>query len=377
MDKKIKIIFPASMKDVGLLYHFTLLSCEFAKQLRGTKFSFLMLTEKGEQNAGLLDIIEQNLNGDEYKICDSYQDFYTVLDENLNDVNFEKVIYLSQGLAQFYHIRSLKKSYKSKLKIYIRLNAFRHGSLVRYPLSFVFSFLFKKYADAVNFQCFYTSRRFLNSRAIFRSGIGTVIPLGLNKEDLLKNKEQFHLNEIMEDNRFFKIVYLAQFHKHKKHKELIQSLRPLFESNSNIRLICFGSGSEFNNISRLCADLNLSDRVVLPGRIDRKYIPYYLSKSNLSIVFSSIETFGHNILEPLFYGVPVITTKVGIAEDVIIDFYNGYVLKSWNYNQLPKIIESFVGSNITKYDVSKTVAHYSWENIVRAYKQMFEYLIKI
>ena len=52
-DLRVKVIFPASMKNVGLLYHFTYLSIELAKVFRDTKYSFLMISEKGEQNKNL------------------------------------------------------------------------------------------------------------------------------------------------------------------------------------------------------------------------------------------------------------------------------------------------------------------------------------
>ena len=71
----VKVIFPASMKNVGLLYHFTFLSIELAKSFRNSNYSFLMVSEKNEQNNGLWDKIYQELTSEEFEICENYKEF--------------------------------------------------------------------------------------------------------------------------------------------------------------------------------------------------------------------------------------------------------------------------------------------------------------
>lgn len=369
----VKIIFPASMKGVGLLYHFTYLTLEFAKQLRGTNYSFLMLTEKGEQNIGLLNIVKDNLIKDEYMVLDSHKEFKPIVESYLEDENFDKVFYLTQGLIQFTHSIKLKIKYSNKLVLYTRLNSFKHGSFYRAPLSFVYSLLFYKYADVVNFQCEYTISKFSNSKILLKKGLDTIIPLGLNSPEVIKDPEKNELNSIMDNNSIYKIVYLAQFHKHKRHFELINSLKDYLKSNNDINLILFGDGIELDNIKKLCNQFNILDKVYFAGRVDRKFVPFYLKKSNLSVVLSKVETFGHNILEPLFYGIPVISANIGIASDVIRDFYNGFVLRSNNFKRLPGIIESF--KQLTDKDlIIKSVHQYTWSDSVKSYIKMFNYL---
>jgi len=370
---KVKIIFTSSAKGIGLLYHFTYLALEFASQLRGTKYSFLMISEDGEQNEGLWKEIKSNLKDDEYRVCDSHNDFSGIVETYLRDEKYSKVIYLTQGLTQFSNSIKLKRKFSNKLVLYTRLNSFKHGSIYRIPLSFVYSLLFYKFADIVNFQCQYTISKFSNSKILLKKGIAVTIPLGLNSPEVLDDQNQIELNEIMNDKSILKIVYLAQFHKHKRHLELINSLSNYLNHKNNVKLILFGDGKEFCKIERLVKKYNITDKIHFAGRVERKYVPFYLKNSDVSVVLSKVETFGHNILEPLFYGVPVISANVGIASDVIRDFYNGFVFRSNNFKKLPDIIESF-SKNSDNESIKMSIQNYKWKEIVKSYSKMFDYL---
>ena len=125
-----------------------------------------------------------------------------------------------------------------------------------------------------------------------------------------------------------KLIYLAQFHKHKRHLEIIDALSPLMKSFPSLKVYFFGDGVLFDKVQSVVSRLNLEENIYLPGRIERKYVPWVLQNSTASIVISDVETFGHNILEPLFYGSPVISTDVGIAREVVHDFESGFLIKS-------------------------------------------------
>ena len=372
---KVKIILAGSAKGTGLLYHLTYLAINFSSNFKNTKYSFLLLSEKNEQETGLWRLIEENLSPNEYVACNSSLDFIGVVESYLNDDHYSNVIYLTQGLKQFSNTIKLKRTFKKKLILYTRLNSFKHGTNYRKPLSFYYSFLFRRYADVVNFQCNSTIRQFSNSKIILEKGNYTVIPLGINNPEVISDPDKRKLNSIMQDDKIFKIVYLAQFHKHKRHSELINAINQYLQEKNDVKLIFLGEGIEMQNVKDQIKSADIENKVYFAGRINRKYIPFYLKNSNLSIVLSKNETFGHNILEPLFYGVPVITSDVGIASDIIKDFFNGFVLRSTDMNKLPGIVKSFE-NNYDKQLVKSTSNLYTWENTVIAYENLFDYLLK-
>ena len=143
--KKKCIIFPVSMKNVGLLYHFTELAIAFYDYFKSDQgYDFFIISEGGEQNPGLWDRVYRNIPNNSISIFKSSSDFPDFVESKLKSSDYAKVIYLSQGIMQFIGVINLKRKYKDKLWLYTRLNSFKHGTKYRKPLTFFLSILFKK-----------------------------------------------------------------------------------------------------------------------------------------------------------------------------------------------------------------------------------------
>ena len=99
-------------------------------------------------------------------------------------------------------------------------------------------------------------------------------------------------------------------------------------------------------------------------------------KSNIGIVSSNSETFGQSIVEPFVLGRCVISTPVGIANDIIQNGVNGYI-----YTSQKDLVEKFdylythqnmiyqMGENNYKErDL------FNWERISQVYKEKILFL---
>ena len=368
------IVFPVSMKNVGLLYHFTELSIALYQGLKDDpNVDLFLISEHGEQNPGLWEKLQQFVPGECISRHQSSNEFSSFVENKIISGQYEKVIYLSQGIIQFLDAIKLKKKYKEKLWLYTRLNSFKHGTFYRGPLTFILSLIFKRYADFVNFQCEGTVRIFKNSMSLFRAGKAGIIPLGLSvEEDLVPSDTE--LTGLFENPSAKNIVYLANFHKHKRQRDLILYMKEFLLKNRNLNLILLGEGLCLEDCKNLAVKYGLEGQVHFPGRLHRKYVPYILRRSDLSIVFSEVETFGHNILEPLFYGSPVVSSNVGIASEVIKDFSNGALLCSTSQDEFRIKAGPYLGlgQSGNRSSIKKIArATYSWEVVVKQYKAMF------
>lgn len=373
------VIFPASMKNVGLLYHFTELAIAFYKSFKDEQLiDFFLISEAGEQNPGLWDKIYNNIPKDHIFVFDDSTDFVPFVRDKLVSEKYSDVIYLTQGIMQFVNVIGLKRKHKKKLWLYTRLNSFKHGTKYRGPLTFFLSIIFKKYANFVNFQCESTARIFCNSMSLFRAGKAGIIPLGLsNERDISPN--DLNLVNLLDDSDSQCVVYLANFHSHKRQRDLINFMSSFLENDENLHLILLGEGKCLEKCKNQAVELDLGRQIHFPGRLDRKYIPFVLRRADLAVVFSKVETFGHNILEPLFYGAPVVSSNVGIASDVIKDFRNGAVLCSSSHEEFKVKVEPFL---IKRKQMTHTSSEefvqsaYSWDAIVVQYKNIFEMIGK-
>ena len=90
---------------------------------------------------------------------------------------------------------------------------------------------------------------------------------------------------------------------------------------------------------------------------------------------------GHNILEPMFAGIPIITFDVGIASSVIRDFTTGFIIKgekeSENFKRTVRFLlnNERVAKQIGEQAKSFAEEWLTWEitaeNCLNLYEQMY------
>ena len=97
--------------------------------------------------------------------------------------------------------------------------------------------------------------------------------------------------------------------------------------NSNVR--------EFEKLSLLLRELNITDKVIFSGRVERELIPGYLSNAQLLLLArpDNVQAqggFPTKLGEYLATGVPVVVTKVGEIPDYLTDGKNAFLAEPDN-----------------------------------------------
>jgi glycosyltransferase involved in cell wall biosynthesis len=72
------------------------------------------------------------------------------------------------------------------------------------------------------------------------------------------------------------------------------------------RLMILGEGNQRSNLEHLIRDLNLENKVALPGFVDNPYA--YMAKAAVFVLSSQFEGFGNVVVEALATGTPVVST---------------------------------------------------------------------
>lgn len=116
----------------------------------------------------------------------------------------------------------------------------------------------------------------------------------------------------------FLLIYPAEFSARKSQHVL---LRALTELPSRVKLILPGSGALLDQCKALAAELNIADRVVFPGYIT-EMSPWYRC-CNAAVSASRIEGLPFNVMEAMYYGLPVVASTVKGHEDLISDDVSG------------------------------------------------------
>jgi L-malate glycosyltransferase len=94
-------------------------------------------------------------------------------------------------------------------------------------------------------------------------------------------------------------------------------------SQIKARLVMVGDGPERAAAHRLAEELGVGDRVMFLGA--QESVASLINCADLALQPSASESFGLSILEAMSTGVPVISTRCGGPEEVVLDGQSGYL----------------------------------------------------
>ena len=319
------MLYFGSSKGIGITYHLAIASKYFAKM---KDIDFTLISGNKEQFDGLFDLLKKN--NIRYKTVQDIDEISCFLRNIGAFLNFVKkegfdVIHAQTNTHLMYCI--IAKLF-FKTKIIYTVHAFRHGKakIISNIFSFFLSIVLNIFSDIVITQCTIVQKHF--KKMLLKS---TLLPLGYEPFEVDTEK----------DKKELKIIYVAKFHRHKNQLWLIRSLSHILGAYNDIKLVLPGNGEYLPSCKDEVEKIGLGNKIVLPGWLSRYEIAELLKKSNLAIIPSNYETFGHNIIEPMFYKIPVISFPVGIAPDVIRNDSNGYLIGKYDSKGLQEKVLFF------------------------------------
>lgn len=188
-------------------------------------------------------------------------------------------------------------------------------------------------------------------------------------------------NDIDLDNPgLFKVVYAGSIRKANNLVLLIDAARYVKENClKDIKFLIFGDGEEKEKLQKQCVDENI-DNVIFKGKVEKRYIPNILSKSNLNILNYSnhaIWKYGgsqNKNFEYLASGKPILST-ISMGYDIIERYNAGISLKSQSAESIGKTIISIAQMDMSKYEELSKNARIAAKNY--DFKVLTEKLIDI
>ena len=106
---------------------------------------------------------------------------------------------------------------------------------------------------------------------------------GVDYNEYLYNKENFCLSDAdLINPDTFKIIYTGAIRKANNIQQIVDCAKYLLPYK-NIKFLIYGSGNELDNLMDYCEKQGITN-VSFKGRVDKKYIPFILSKSNLNLI---------------------------------------------------------------------------------------------
>lgn len=342
------VVFLAMIYPWGGTRQFALLGNEIHK-ISKRDFDFYFATISQEVDRGYWGIVRSEIPEQEIIETDTFSELVKRI-LSLAETYDCVLVHTGGGWGQTKHfvraLRRLDKAVAKRIALVGTTHSYRHDSRMRIPMSAFQYALYRLYYRMIVFQCQYAADRFVGGNDLIRRGKGVVIPLGCEPFPEKTNVApqvimEKGLDRLLLDNHLFKFVYLAAFRPGKMHVWLVHAIAPVLRNHKEVRVLLCGTGSA--DVIQATEDAveqeGLQEQILLPGRIPRDEVPWLLQHANCALVPSRAETFGHNFLEPMFAGLPVVGTPVGIGRDVIVDGKTGQTFNLGDPSSLANAVE--------------------------------------
>ena len=161
---------------------------------------------------------------------------------------------------------------------------------------------------------------------------------------------------------------------------LLRVIRKLSEQRKDFELVLIGEGIDYQNIYEYYKSLQFEndDIVSFVGLKTSEEVAEMMQNADLLVQFSNYESAGVVVQEALVSGLPVVSTKVGIAPDYINES-NGVLIEPGDEKELlialKKTIEN--NHNFDKEQIRKNVENnFSYANIGQKFTSIYNNIIE-
>lgn len=250
---------------------------------------------------------------------------------------------------------------KYKFIIIYTLHGFRHNSPIKaFIAQIVIGSALFFFADMIICMSSYLKKKFnILSYKI------ALIPLGVPENFFYRSHPPLPTNGLQ-------MIFPAQFRKGKRQDMIIRAFAEYIKEkpNSFSKLILPGCGPLQKEMEQLASSFGLENKIIFPGQCSKEEIIKWYAKCNIGIVASNSETFGQSIVEPFVLGRCIVTTKVGIAPEIIKEGENGFFFKNEKeliniLNLLHKNPRLIYEAGIKNYNERN---RFNWNHIIHLYK---------
>lgn len=183
--------------------------------------------------------------------------------------------------------------------------------------------------------------------------------------------DKYYLNGLNKER--LKLITVGHLQYQKGYDLLIKSMKNI-KDKFPFSLVIIGDGEERDKLEKIVQSENLSEFIFFMGHQENPY--KWIAKSDLFILSSRWEGFGHVIVESMSLGVPVISTDCESGpNEIITDNHNGFLFKNYDSKELENKLEFLYHnkqllSNMKDKTISRS-KDFSAKKITQDYQKIF------
>ena len=156
----------------------------------------------------------------------------------------------------------------------------------------------------------------------------------------VKSKEIIE-DKWLDDPKIKVIISIGRLEEHKRIEDLINAFKICYQSNSNIRLIILGKGSNKLKLENLSQRIKLAPVIKFYGEVNNPFS--YLARSEAFVLSSEREGFPNVLVEAMICYCPVISTNCPSGpKEILDDGLHGAIIKVGDVISLAEEIKNIV-----------------------------------
>lgn len=144
------------------------------------------------------------------------------------------------------------------------------------------------------------------------------------KTSIIYNPVSETVFQLQEEPKENTIISVGKLDGQKNQKMLINAFASIAEDFPDWKLVIYGEGPERNALESLVERLKIKDKISLPGRCET--VIEEMNKAKVFAFSSDFEGMSNAILEAVCVGLPVVTTNVSGAAELVKDGEGGFVV---------------------------------------------------
>lgn len=128
----------------------------------------------------------------------------------------------------------------------------------------------------------------------------------------------------------------------------IKAFSRVFKGDLSVRLVIGGDGPARQSLMHMAVALGIEAQVDFPGRLSRHQVMEHMRACDAFLLSSPHETFGVVLIEAMALGKPVIATRCGGPESIVLEA-NGILVAVNDVSEMAVAME-FMRNNVARYD---------------------------
>lgn len=211
---------------------------------------------------------------------------------------------------------------------------------------------------------FLRTKGFCNVRAV---------GVGLDADNFAQIQEE--IEEIPIDIGKKNVIYVGKIEERRNPQFLLQVMNELCNRNEYINCIIVGDGGldDVNSFLKEAGSMLQSGRLQYYKKASQQQLARLYEKADLMLFPSRYEIFGMVLLEAVYFGLPVVTTRNGGSDVIEEERERGHVLMGHDLEEWVASVEQSLKQDKNQYEyISKRNHEVSWDMIADKFIKGYE-----